>query len=274
MPSSIPLCTPLGILNTNPIQLFASGNKNCGFISSGAPSNLDIGEIPQASAPKASTTTASAPQANVTTSTKTVSKASGSTVSAAGKTQTSTAANEKYEAAPYKDQKSASTSTSASTPAFAVHAYIGYDLSLEEIPDNTTVWGASVHMLFDQYLTDMFYCGLGAGFSIGESIAKVDPYKTTSTAYNILFPVYIGFSPIDFLDIDTGPSFNWLVGGGTVVYNGSKKEYEYNYNDDKDLKHFAPTWRFSVRIYDFIQVGVNIGLKKNSGASMTFGITF
>ncbi len=210
--------------------------------------------------PKVAASTASVPQAAVTVPEE--------------NTYTRATVNEKYKAAPYKDQQSVSTGTSTINPSFRMRGNLGYDLSLEEKPENTSVWGASVFLLLDEYFTDKFYCGQGLGFAIGESTAKMDPYKTTSTSYSLLIPLYVGFSPIDGLDLDTGPSFNWLVGGSTVVYDGSKKISEYKFNDDKDLKRFVPTWRVSVRLCDFVHITLNIGLKKNSGSSMTFGLSF
>ena len=105
-------------------------------------------------------------------------------------------------------------------------------------------------------------------------ITKVGDFKATSTAFSIMFPLYFGITPVDGIDLDTGPSFNWVVGGGIKQFDGSKKISEISYGDMEGFKHFSPTWRVSVRLVNYIHVGVNIGLKKNSGTSMTFGLTF
>ena len=223
-------------------------------------------QIPQAAASAASA--ASAPQTTVTTPAKTVPQTTSSTVAATGNTYTSTSANKTYESASYSNQNS------TSTPTTVAHATVGYDLSLEEKPENTSAWGVSVLLSVDNYLTDTFYCGLGAGLAVGGATTKVESYKMTATSYSLMIPLYIGFSPIESLDLDTGPSFNWLVGGGVTQYEGSKKISEYKYSDDKDLKRFAPSWRVSLRLLDFLHVGLNVGLKKDAGTTMTFGLSF
>lgn len=153
------------------------------------------------------------------------------------------------------------------------HFTLGYDLSLEEKAENTTAWGVSFALTTDQYFTEMLFAGTGVGLSIGGATTKLDSYKYTSTAYTLNFPVYVGISPVNGLDLYTGPSFNWLIGGGTKTFDGTKKISESKFNDDTDLKRFSPTWKFSVRICGFIYLGVNVGLQKDSGVSMTFGLS-
>lgn len=184
-------------------------------------------------------------------------------------TTTATTDNSSYADAPYKSQ-----SESADTPKTVGHFMAGYDLSLAEKADDTSVWGASFLVSVDEYLTDVFYFGLGGGMSFGGSTTKVGDFKATSTAFSIMFPLYFGITPVDGIDLDTGPSFNWVVGGGIKQFDGSKKISEISYGDMEGFKHFSPTWRVSVRLVNYIYVGVNIGLKKNSGTSMTFGLTF
>lgn len=175
-----------------------------------------------------------------------------------------------YEDAPYKNQPSTVTNQSTTVGHFTA----GYNLSLEDKPKGTTAWGVSVLLSVDEYLNDMFYVGLGGGLSFGGSTYSDQTYKSTAMAYQLNFPVYFGLTPIDGIDLDTGPSFNWLVGGGTKLYIDGEKISESKYSDDKELKRFAPTWRVSVRLFNYLHVSVNIGLKKDSGTSMTFGFSF
>lgn len=185
-------------------------------------------------------------------------------------TSSTTADNISYADAPYKNQSS-SVRTQSTTVG---HFTAGYNLSLEDKPKGTTAWGVSILLSMDEYLNDMFYVGLGGGLSFGGSTYSDNSYKATSMAYQLDFPVYFGITPIDGIDLDTGPSFNWLVGGGTKLYVDGEKISESKYSDDKELKRFTPTWRVSVRLFDYLYVGVNIGLKKDSGTSMTFGFSF
>ena len=169
---------------------------------------------------------------------------------------------------------STSTTNTTNQSSTSVHFTAGYNLSLEEKAEDSTVWGVSVLLSVDEYLTDIFYFGLGGGLTFGGSKYEQDSYKSTSTAYQLAFPIYFGVTPIDGLDIDTGPSFNWLVGGGTKLFVDGEKVSESKYSDDKELKRFSPSWRISARLFNCLHVGVNIGLKKDSGASMTFGFSF
>lgn len=169
---------------------------------------------------------------------------------------------------------STSTTNTTNQSSTSVHFTAGYNLSLEEKAEDSTVWGVSVLLSVDEYLTDIFYVGLGGGLTFGGSKYEQDSYKSTSTAYQLAFPIYFGVTPIDGLDIDTGPSFNWLVGGGTKLFVDGEKVSESKYSDDKELKRFSPSWRISARLFNCLHVGVNIGLKKDSGASMTFGFSF
>ena len=216
------------------------------------------------------------PAASASSETTAVKSTTVTSMPAAQQTQTpsyssgTVAGSTSYEDAPYKNQPSTVTNQSTTVGHFTA----GYDLSLEEKPEDTSVWGASFLFSVDEYLTDMFYVGLGAGMSFGGSSMKYDSYKYTTTAFNIMIPLYFGVTPIEGLDIDTGPSFNWLVGGGMKEFDGTKKISETKYGDIEGLKRFGPTWRISVRLAKYIHVGVNIGLKKDSGTSMTFGLCF
>lgn len=154
------------------------------------------------------------------------------------------------------------------------HFMVSYDLSLADKPENTSVWGLSFLFSTNEYLGDSFYIGTGSGMSLGRSSMKYDTYKFTTTAFYLNFPIYFGISPIEGLDIDTGPSFNWLIGGSMKEFDGSREISETRYRDMKDLNHFTPTWRVSVRLADCIHVGLNIGLKKDSGTHITLGLYF
>lgn len=237
--------------------------KAAKYLFVGMELQVPVKNKPAASAPASSSTTAVNSSATasvpVTQQTQTSSYTSGTTED-----------NTSYADAPYENQQS-STTTQSNTVG---HLIVGYDLSLKEKPENTSVWGASFLFSTDTYLTDMFYVGLGAGMSFGGSSMKYESYKYTATAFNIMIPIYFGVTPIEGLDIDTGPSFNWLVGGGMKEFDGSKKIGETKYNDIKDLERFSPTWKVSVRLAKYIHVGVNIGLKEDSGTSMTFGLCF
>lgn len=154
------------------------------------------------------------------------------------------------------------------------HLSVGYDFSFEDKPDDATVWGVSFLYSVDQYLTDMFYCGLGFGLAVAGATSKWEDYKFKTTAYTLQVPLYAGISPIDGLQIYTGPSFNWLVGGGMKQFDGNKEVSNTKYSDMEDLKRFSPTWKVSARLFRCLYLGVNIGLKKDSNTSMTIGISF
>ena len=244
-----------------PAEITSMNPKAERFLFVGMEIQIPVKNKPAASAPASSGTTSvnNAATVSATQQTKTPSY-----TSVTGKD------NASYASAPYKNQ----TSSAASKSSTAMHFTAGYNLSLEEKPKDTTVWGVSVLLSVDEHLTDLFYVGFGAGLSFGGSKMEQDSYKATSTAYQLTFPLYFGITPIDGLDIDTGPSFNWLVGGGTKLIVDGKTVSESKYNDDKDLKRFSPTWRISARLAKCIHVGVNIGLKKDSGTSMTLRFSF
>lgn len=185
-------------------------------------------------------------------------------------TSDNTANNRSYTDDPYKNQQSSGTTH----PTTVGHIMAGYILSLEDKPEGTTAWGVSIISSVDEYFNDMLYAGLGVGLDLGGATYKYKTYKSTSMAYQLDFPVYFGITPVKGIDIDTGPSFNWLVGGGTKEFVDGEKISESKFSDDKELKRFSPTWRVSVRLINYLHVSVNIGLKKNSGTSMTFGLSF
>ena len=173
----------------------------------------------------------------------------------------------------YEDALNNTQQKTHSIPESKLNLAVGYVLIFDKA-DDTSAWGLSFLLSYNKYMTDLFYSGLGVGYDFQKATEKYGTQKYEATTSILKFPIYFGITPVKGVNIDTGPSFAWIVGGGVKAYDGSSKIDESKYKDDEDFKSFAPTWRVYLTLAKYIYVGIDFGLKKGHGTTMTFGISF